>query len=138
MAASWFKAPRAAAGRKRAAPAGMAERPVQRGAIRLLAMQRIEAVAVPNGAHLAGDKLARIKQMAALRKDGLRPGFPDLILFGRQQLQIGFLEVKREVGNDLSDDQEDWRDMLIGWGFPWAMIRQPEEALDVVREWGWI
>ena len=116
----------------------MAERPVQRGAIRLLAMQRIEAVAVPNGAHLAGDKLARIKQMAALRKDGLRPGFPDLILFGRQQLQIGFMEVKREIGNDLSDHQEDWRDMLIGWGFPWAMIRQPEEALDVVRSWGWI
>lgn len=116
----------------------MAERPVQRGAIRLLAMQRIEAVAVPNGAHLAGDKLARIKQMAALRKDGLRPGFPDLILFGRKKLQIGFIEVKREIGNDLSDDQEDWRDMLIGWGFPWAMIRQPEEALDVVRLWGWI
>lgn len=138
MAASWFKAPRATSGRKRAAPAGMAERPVQRGAIRLLAMQRIEAVAVPNGAHLAGDKLARIKQMAALRKDGLRPGFPDLILFGRQQLQIGFMEVKREIGNDLSDHQEDWRDMLIGWGFPWAMIRQPEEALDVVRSWGWI
>ena len=138
MAASWFKAPRATSGRKRSAPAGMAERPVQRGAIRLLAMQRIEAVAVPNGAHLAGDKLARIKQMAALRKDGLRPGFPDLILFGRQQLQIGFMEVKREIGNDLSDNQEDWRDMLIGWGFPWAMIRQPEEALDAVREWGWI
>lgn len=138
MAASWFKAPRATGGRKRAAPAGMAERPVQRGAIRLLAMQRIEAVAVPNGAHLAGDKLARIKQMAALRKDGLRPGFPDLILFGRQQLQIGFIEVKREIGNDLSDDQEDWRDMILGWGFPWAMIRQPEEALDVVRSWGWI
>ena len=41
----------------------------------------------------------------------------NLILFGRQQLQIGFIEVKREIGNDLSDDQEDWRDMLIGWGF---------------------
>lgn len=139
MVASWIKqAGRTAGSRKRATSAGMAERPVQRGAIRLLAMQRIEAVAVPNGAHLAGDRLARVKQMAALRKDGLRPGFPDLILFGRRQLQIGFIEVKREIGNDLSGDQEDWRDMLIGWGFPWAMIRQPEEALTVVREWGWI
>lgn len=116
----------------------MKERPVQRGAIRLLAMHRIQVVAVPNGAHLAGDKLARIKQMAALRKDGLRPGFPDLILFGQRPLQIGFMEVKREIGNDLSEDQEDWRDDLIAWGFPWAMIRQPEEALDVVRGWGWI
>lgn len=139
MAASWFKAPVASGGRKRAVPAGMAERPVQRGAIRLLAMQHIEAVHVPNGTHLAGDKLARIKQMAALRKDGLRPGFPDLILFDRRVvLRVGFIEVKREVGNDLSGDQEEWRDMLIGWGFPWAMIRQPEDALNVVREWGWI
>lgn len=138
MAASWFQQPKRRAGRARTAGAGMTERPVQRGAIRLLAMQRIEAVAVPNGAHLAGDRLARIKQMAALRKDGLRPGFPDLILFGRGRLQVGFIEVKREVGNDLSDMQEDWRDMLIGWGFPWALIRQPEEALDAVRAWGWI
>lgn len=114
------------------------ERSVQRGAIQLLAHYSVTCTAVPNGAHLAGDKLARIKQMAALRKDGLRPGFPDLILFGRKKLQIGFIEVKREIGNDLSDNQEDWRDMLIGWGFPWAMIRQPEDALDVVRAWGWI
>ena len=135
MTRPFFTKPSRGGGRR---ATGMQERPVQRGAIRLLAMQRIEAVAVPNGAHLAGDKLARAKQMQALRKDGLRPGFPDLILFGRQRQQIGFIEVKREIGNDLSEDQEDWRDMLIGWGFPWAMIRQPEEALAVVREWGWI
>ncbi|WP_311267471.1 VRR-NUC domain-containing protein [Sphingobium sp. WCS2017Hpa-17] len=134
MTRSWLNT--VARGGKRGA--GMQERPVQRGAIRLLAMQRIEAVAVPNGAHLAGDKLSRAKQMQALRKDGLRPGFPDLILFGRQRQQIGFIEVKREIGNDLSEDQEGWRDMLIGWGFPWAMIRQSEEALAVVRAWGWI
>ena len=123
MAASWFQTPRRRAGKKAGdvAPAGMQERPVQRGAIRLLAMHRIEAVHV-----------------AALRKDGLRPGFPDLILFGPRPLQIGFVEVKREIGNGLSEDQEGWRDDLIAWGFPWAMIRQPEEALDVVRGWGWI
>jgi len=117
---------------------GMAERPVQRGAIRLLAMQGIEAAHVPNGAHLAGDKLARIKQMAAMRADGLRPGFPDLILFGKRPLEIGFMEVKREIGNDLEDEQIWWRDLLLSRGMCWAMIRQPEEALTAVREWGWI
>ncbi len=142
MAAAWFQTPRRRSGKKTAgsvAPAGMAERPVQRGAIRLLAMRGIEAVHVPNGTHLAGDKLARVKQMSALRKDGLRPGFPDLILFNRKvQLQVGFIEVKREIGNGLSGEQEEWRDDLMAWGFPWAMIRTPEQALDVVREWGWI
>jgi hypothetical protein len=138
MGASWFQQPKRRINRAGGASSGMTERPVQHGAIRLLAMRGIEAVHVPNGAHLAGNKLARIKQMAALRKDGLRPGFPDLILFPRKQLLIGFIEVKREIGNDLSDTQEDWRADLIAWGFPWAMIRQPEEALDAVRAWGWI
>lgn len=135
MAAPWFVKPRRKSGK---AGSGMAERPVQRGAIRLLAMHGIEAVHVPNGTHLAGDRLARIKQMAALRKDGLRPGFPDLIVFGKRPAEIGFIEVKREIGNDLSEDQEDWRDLLRERGWPWAMIRQPEEALEAVREWGWI
>ncbi|KKW93883.1 VRR-NUC domain-containing protein [Sphingobium chungbukense] len=135
MTRAWYIQPARKSGKR---TGGMAERPVQRGAIRLLAMQGIEAVHVPNGTHLAGDRLARIKQMAALRADGLRPGFPDLILFGKQPLQIGFIEVKREVGNELSEDQEDWRDDLIERRFPWAMIRQPEEALVAVREWGWI
>jgi hypothetical protein len=134
MGGAWYR-PRKGGGRR---AAGMTERPVQRGAIRLLAMHRIEAVHVPNGSHLAGDRVARAKQMAALRKDGLRPGFPDLILFGRQPDEIGFIEVKREIGNDLSEDQEDWRDILTVRGFPWAMIRQPEEALAAVRAWGWI
>jgi hypothetical protein len=139
MAAAWFmKEPRKRTGGGSRA-GGMAERPVQRGAIRLLAMQGIEAVHVPNGVRFTGDKLARIKQAAAFKADGLRAGFPDLILFNRKMtLQVGFIEVKREIGNDLSEDQEIWRDDLRAWGFPWAMIRQPEEALTVVREWGWI
>lgn len=135
MTRAWYLQPARKSGTR---AGGMAERPVQRGAIRLLAMHGIEAAHVPNGAHLAGDKLARIKQMAALRADGLRPGFPDLIVFGKRPTEIGFIEVKREIGNDLDPDQVDWRDLLRARGWPWAMIRQPEEALAAVRKWGWI
>ena len=117
---------------------GMAERPVQRGAIRLLAMQGIEAVHVPNGVRFTGDKLSRIKQAAAFKADGLRAGFPDLIVFGKRPGEVGFIEVKREIGNDLDAEQVVWRDMLRARGYSWAMIRQPEEALAIVRKWGWI
>ena len=120
-----------------AARAGLLERPVQRGAIRLLAMRGYEVVHVPNGAHLAGGGLARAKQMAALKADGLRAGFPDLLVFGRQPLQFGLMEVKRERGGKVSPDQEWWGEFARSRGFPWAIITQPEDALAAVRDWGW-
>lgn len=118
--------------------ATLLERPVQRGAIELLAMFGLRAVHVPNGAHLAGDKLSRAKQVAKLKADGMAIGFVDLIVFGRHPLEIGFLEAKREKGGGLSEDQEGWRDFIRAQGFPWALFRLPEEALAAVRGWGWL
>ncbi len=117
---------------------GERERVVQRGIITIAEASRCYAVHVPNGAHLSGDKLARAKQMAALKKDGLRPGFPDLILIDRTAIRrIGFVEVKRELGGVVSDDQERWADILRDLGFPYALLRQPEELVGTLREWGW-
>lgn len=114
------------------------ERPVQRQAIDLLARIWIATVHTPNGAHLAGSKLSRAKQMAALKRDGVRPGFPDLTLFDTRAIgRIGFLEVKREAGGVVSEDQLDWGAKLTGWGFPFAIIERPEEAIDAVKRWGW-
>lgn len=117
---------------------GERERVVQRGIITIAEASRCYAVHVPNGAHLAGDKLRRAKQMAALKRDGLRPGFPDLILIDRTSIRrIGFVEVKRELGGVVSDDQERWADILRDLGFPYALLRQPEELVGTLREWGW-
>jgi hypothetical protein len=115
----------------------MAERPVQRAAIDMLMRFGFRAVHVPNGAHLAGDKLARVKQIAALKKDGMSPGFPDLIVFGKRPGEIGFIECKHEDGGVISDEQYGWRDFLVALGWNHAFIRLPEQALDAVREWGW-
>ena len=114
------------------------ERPVQRQAIDLLARIWIATVHVPNGAHLAGSKLSRAKQMAALKRDGLRPGFPDLILFDTRLIgRIGFVECKRQGKVKLDPEQERWRDKLTAWGFPWGFISEPEDVLALVKEWGW-
>lgn len=119
-------------------PAGERERVVQRGIITIAEAMRCYAIHVPNGAHLSGDRLARAKQMAALKKDGLRVGFPDLILIDRTAIRrIGFAEVKREIGGVVSDDQGQWADWLRELGFPYALLRQPEELVGTLREWGW-
>lgn len=126
--------------RRRFIPIGepMAERSVQRGAIGLLARFGFRAAHVPNGAQLAGDRLARIKQIAALKADGFAPGFPDLIVFGKRAGEIGFMECKREKGGKLSDEQLHWRDFLLALGFRWALVETPEDALTAVRSWGWM
>ena len=117
---------------------GERERVVQRGIITIAEASRCHAIHVPNGAHLAGDRIARAKQMAALKRDGLRVGFPDLILIDRTAIRrIGFVEVKRELGGVVSDEQMDWSAILRDLGFPYALLRQPEELIDTLREWGW-
>ncbi len=118
--------------------AGLKERAVQRSIITICELMHITAVHVPNGAMLAGDRIARAKQMAVLKADGLRPGFPDLLLIdelGRER--AGFLEVKRERGGIASEVQIGWGERLEGWGFRYALIDRAEDLPDIIKEWGW-
>lgn len=134
----------AAALRVRSAPLlKLSEREVQRGAIRLLAMSGVYAVHVPNGVQLPGDELERVKRVAALKADGVSPGFPDLVLIDNRAVRppalsrMGLIEVKREGKRTPDPDQVWWRDELQRLGIPWALIDTPEGALDAIKTWGW-
>ena len=113
------------------------ERPIQRALITGFAYQRCYAVHTPNGSHLAGDAVARAKQVAALKKDGVSPGFPDLTVLDQTTMRIGFVEVKREGRTTLDPEQVVWRDELHRLGFPWALANQPDAAVEILRTWGW-
>lgn len=113
------------------------ERAVQRATVQLLGAQRCWAVHVPNGAHLAGDELARIKQVAALKKDGKSPGFPDLIVIDQRAPRVGFIECKREGVSTLDPDQVVWRDDILAAGLPWALVNDPQGGMAALRAWGW-
>ena len=116
----------------------LAERPIQRATVHLLGAQRCWAIHVPNGAHLAGDKLARIKQVVALKKDGTSPGFPDLVVIDQRVAgRVGFIECKREGVTKLDPDQVTWRDDIIAAGLPWALVNDPQGGMDALRAWGW-
>lgn len=102
-----------------------------------LAALGIDAVAVPNGAHLAGDAIARAKQSNALKRAGVLPGFPDLICFDRRARRVCFLEVKAAKGR-LSPAQKAFAEQYASaWGWPYAVVRSVEDVTAALSEWGW-
>ena len=109
---------------------------IQRAVLRYLFARNVVCVAVPNGSHLAGDKAARIRQMAAMKADGLLVGFPDMILFHPVIASTAFVEIKTPQGR-LSKEQKGCIDWLAGLGHKVAVIRSVDDMAEALREWGW-
>jgi hypothetical protein len=104
------------------------ERAVQRA---ILAMAKVCFPDVlihhsPGGAHLAGNNTARFKQIGALKGDGMRPGFPDLICVWKGG--IAFMEVKRAKLSKTSPEQEQMLSLIGGMGHPAAIIKSVDDA----------
>lgn len=118
-------------GRRYASP----EDDVQRDVLSFCAAHGVMAAAVPNGAVLAGDATQRARQMNALKRSGLVPGFPDLVLIGPHG-RVAFVEVKAEGGR-LSPDQKRIGEWLIGTNHNYAVVRSLDDIKDSFFEWGW-
>lgn len=113
------------------------ERQVQRSILRMMGscFRDVFVTHIPNGAHLAGNERARFKQMGALKGDGLKPGFPDLLALwapGRGAL----IEVKRPKGFRISDDQKAMHDALAALGWPVATVTSAEATYRFLRQCG--
>lgn len=115
------------------------EKEVQRSVLLYLEALRIYAAHAPNGSVLAGDARARAMQSNALKKAGVRPGFPDLILIKRDSdgSRVGFFEVKR-IGGKLSPEQESFSDLCTDWRLPYAVVRSVNDAQSALNDWGWL
>ena len=100
-----------------------------------LASRGYQSVAVPNGAVLRGDKLQRAKQMFNLKRDGLLPGFPDLIVYGHSGC-IAHIEVKTPKGT-VSPAQEAVGQWLEAWGHNYALCRSIADVDGALAAWGW-
>ena len=111
------------------------ETALQRSIRARLALRGFDSVAVPNGAVLRGDRLDRAKQMASLKRDGLLPGFPDLIVFADGG-RIGFIEVKCE-GKYQQDTQKRCQAWLEGLGHKYAVCCSQEDVDETLRKWEW-
>lgn len=114
------------------------ERQVQRDILRMAGICFPDVLIhhSPNGGHLAGDKIARFKQVGALKGDGMKAGFPDLIAIWNRG--IAFMEVKRPkyTPSCVSDDQRKIHRHLAELGFEPAIVTSPSEAFAFLRERG--
>jgi hypothetical protein len=116
------------------------ERTVQRQIVKALRKLGLRVTAVPNGAHLAGTELRRMRQMAALKLDGLETGAADLLLTLPRRMggpDMAWCEVKRE-GGVLSVDQIEFRDRCAADGIRWGCVTSLDQALAMLRGWGWV
>jgi hypothetical protein len=88
----------------------------------------------PNGTKLPGSQRDRQVAGGILRGDGMKAGFPDLILIWRGG--IAFIEVKRPKNFKISDDQKKVHDTLDSLGWPVAVVTSPEEAFSFLKDCG--
>jgi len=91
-------------------------------------------VHVPNGAVFAGDARQRAIQSNSLKRAGMRPGFPDLLVYGPQG--VGHIEVKIE-GEYATDLQMEIEHKLTGWGQRYAVCRSVADVAETLEDWGW-
>jgi hypothetical protein len=76
------------------------------------------AYAVPNGLSIAGTAQQRAKYMAALKRQGFRPGVSDIVIPYPVGGQHGlYLELKRDKTSPVRDDQLAWRDLMRRLGY---------------------
>ena len=111
------------------------EKHIQRAVLADLRARGLTAVHVPNGSVLAGGPRERAMQVNALKANGMRPGFPDLIVLNTDG-RAGFFEVKRE-GEKMSEAQVHWAGSLEFLGFKHAVVRSVEDVAETLQQWGW-
>lgn len=113
-----------------------AESVVQMAVRQQLKAYGFESVAVPNGSVLAGNPAARARQTNAMKRDGMLPGFADLIVFGSGG-RVAFVEVKRE-GTYQTPSQKACQAWLESLGHLYTVMRSSDDVQETLQKWSWI
>jgi hypothetical protein len=89
----------------------------------------------PNGTKLPGSERDRQVAGGILRGDGMKAGFPDLIILWAPGKGC-FIEVKRPKNFQISDVQKAMHERLDELGWPVATVTSPEAAYRFLKECG--
>jgi hypothetical protein len=85
-------------------------------------------VAVPNGG------ARNVIVASKLKAEGVRPGFPDLMLLTPRQGFSGLIiEMKRTKGGSVAPEQADWMEWLAAQGFKVVVCKGAEVAREAIK-----
>jgi len=74
-------------------------------------------------------------ELAQAKRNGMKPGFPDLIVLPFVNVGPIFFEVKAE-GNYASDSQKDMHQAMRKLGYRVAVVRSTEDVRECLVSWG--
>ena len=89
-----------------------------------------------NGALLGGNN--RYAQMRKLKATGTQAGFPDLILIIKNKSQTSdvlFIEMKRQKGGIISQEQRKWLHSLDKAGYSVGVAKGCESAIRILNKY---
>jgi hypothetical protein len=85
---------------------------------------------IPNGG--ARDKITG----ARLKREGVKPGFPDIVLLvARGQYHGLAVEMKRQQGGSLSQNQKTWLNRLNAQGYKAVACKGATETIKIITEY---
>lgn len=86
---------------------------------------------IPNGGTRGADAKSRAIAGAIMKREGLRPGMPDLV-FWKGGRSVLWVEVKNGTGGSVDPDQHKVHASLREAGFPVLVVRDLKEALQAI------
>jgi hypothetical protein len=73
----------------------------------------------------------------AFGQPGLTKGLPDLLVLGPRVPNLcAFIELKRERGSTVSDEQLAFGALCARLGLTWKVTRGPDEPIPILEAWG--
>jgi hypothetical protein len=84
--------------------------------------------------HIASGEYRSKATAGRLKRMGVIPGWPDLILLSPAAL-AHFLELKRR-GEKLSEDQDEFAEYALAHGYPFEWTDNFDKALAILKGWG--
>lgn len=96
----------------------------------------IRVVSTQNGFKMPKVGFNHIAYSNSLKKMGLSKGFPDLIVFAKNsQSNILFIEMKRQKGGTLQEEQKEWIQWLDENGYTVAVAKGADSAIRILEKY---